>query len=154
MELGNDESSVVGIKGDGSVDKTCAKSTQATVTIVSKSVKNLDLSDLLPYAPQHQLALVGPVPYNVIDGVHLRNQVIMFSKHFLDQKKTKLQPNISYRAGEFDYLYKTDQFGRIKEFTAEDLKLTDRENRLPHNPNTPAKKPGDHAGHLAGDRFG
>lgn len=152
--LGTVASSVVGSKGAGSVAKTGAKSTQTTVTNVSKSVKNLDLSDLLPYAPQYQLALVGPVPYNVIDGVHLRDQVIMFSKHFLDQKKTKLQPNTSYRAGEFDYLYKTDQFGRIKEFTAEDLKLTDRENRLPHNPNTHGKKPGDHAGHLAGDRFG
>lgn len=78
----------------------------------------------------------------------------MFSKHFLDKKKTKLKPNITYRAGEFKYLYKTDQFGRIKEWVAEELKLTDREHRLPHNPNTPGKQLGDHAGHLAGDRFG
>jgi len=32
--------------------------------------------------------------------------------------------------------------------------LTTREKRLPHNPNTSGKQPGDHAGHLAGDRFG
>ncbi|MEH6938503.1 DNA/RNA non-specific endonuclease [Bacillus sp. JJ664] len=29
-----------------------------------------------------------------------------------------------------------------------------RENRLPHKSNTPGKEPGDHAGHLAADRFG
>ena len=101
----------------------------------------------------HQLEIAGPV-YNVIDGMNLKEQLMVFSKHFLDKKKTKLKPNITYRAGEFDYLYKTDQFGRIKEWVAEDLKLTDREKRLSHNPNTPGKQPGDHAGHLAGARIG
>ena len=32
--------------------------------------------------------------------------------------------------------------------------MTDRNGRLRHNPNTPGKLKGDHAGHLAGDRFG
>lgn len=32
-------------------------------------------------------------------------------------------------------------------------KLT-RDGRLRHNPHTPGKQPGDHAGHIAGDRFG
>lgn len=32
--------------------------------------------------------------------------------------------------------------------------MTDRDKRLPHNPNTPVKLDGDHARHLAGDRFG
>lgn len=39
-------------------------------------------------------------------------------------------------------------------FKAGDLKLTERDNRLPHKSNTPGKEPGDHAGHLAADRFG
>nr|WP_283809068.1 DNA/RNA non-specific endonuclease [Tumebacillus amylolyticus] len=65
-----------------------------------------------------------------------------------------LKPNIQYRAGEYDYFYETDELGRLSKFEAGDLQLTKRENRLDHNPNTPGKKEGDHAGHLAGDRFG
>ena len=32
--------------------------------------------------------------------------------------------------------------------------MTERDARLPHNANSPGKLSGDHAGHLAGDRFG
>ncbi|MGG1575011.1 DNA/RNA non-specific endonuclease [Fictibacillus sp. NRS-1165] len=65
-----------------------------------------------------------------------------------------LKPNVKYQTGEYDYHYKTDQLGRLNDFKAEDLKLTERNSRLPHKTNTPGKKPGDHAGHLAADRFG
>ncbi|WP_197073461.1 DNA/RNA non-specific endonuclease [Clostridium polynesiense] len=66
----------------------------------------------------------------------------------------KLISNIKYKAGEYDYLYETDELGRISKFETDNLKLTVRENRLPHNPDTPGKLDGDHEGHLAGDRFG
>ncbi|NGM85218.1 DNA/RNA non-specific endonuclease [Paenibacillus sp. 7124] len=66
----------------------------------------------------------------------------------------ELIPNAKYKAGEHQYDYETDHLGRIEKFTADDLKLTTREERLPHDSNTPGKEPGDHAGHLAGDRFG
>ncbi|MDU3527052.1 DNA/RNA non-specific endonuclease, partial [Clostridium sp.] len=66
----------------------------------------------------------------------------------------KLKPNIKYKAGEYDYLYETDDMGRISKFETDNLQLTNRESRLPHNPDTPGKLEGDHAGHLAGDRFG
>ncbi|MGX1265714.1 putative ribonuclease toxin of YeeF-YezG toxin-antitoxin module [Rossellomorea marisflavi] len=69
-------------------------------------------------------------------------------------KNGNLKPNVKYRAGEYEYLYETDNSGRLKEFNAEELKLTERESRLPHNANTPGKQSGDHAGHLAADRFG
>ncbi|NBJ70637.1 hypothetical protein D1839_14305 [Roseburia sp. 1XD42-34] len=69
-------------------------------------------------------------------------------------KDGTLKPNIKYRTGEYNYQYKTDQFGRLTEFNAEDLKLTERVIRLPHKSNTPGKEDGDHAGHLAADRFG
>src|SRR5690625_5064047 len=65
-----------------------------------------------------------------------------------------LKPNVKYKAGEYEYLYETDNMGRLKEFDAGDLKLTKRDSRLPHKPNTPGKEAGDHAGHLAADRFG
>ena len=44
--------------------------------------------------------------------------------------------------------------GRISKFETDNLQLTDRDERLPHNPDTPGKLDRDHAGHLAGDRFG
>ncbi|WP_235597993.1 DNA/RNA non-specific endonuclease, partial [Geobacillus sp. B4113_201601] len=65
-----------------------------------------------------------------------------------------LKPNVKYKAGEHHYDYETDHLGRIEKFIANDLKLTTRDERLPHTSNTPGKQPGDHAGHLAGDRFG
>ena len=74
------------------------------------------------------------------DGSHLENG--------------KLKSNVRYEAGEYNYSYKTDKLGRIDEFSTENLALTERSQRLEHNPNTPGKLKGDHAGHLAGDRFG
>ena len=66
----------------------------------------------------------------------------------------KLKADITYKTGEFDYIYKTDSKGRISNWSTDDLQLTERAERLKHNPNTPGKIEGDHAGHLAGDRFG
>jgi len=69
-------------------------------------------------------------------------------------KTGKLEPNVKYKAGEHKYDYETDHLGRIEKFSTDDLKLTTRNERLPHDANTPGKESGDHAGHLAGDRFG
>lgn len=151
---------ILGTKGAGNALKSTkvgtnvSKAARESVQTVTNRAANIQMPNLFPYGPQHQLAPVGPVPYNVVDGVNLRDQMMMFAKHFTDNKKTKLKPNITYRTGEFNYLYKTDELGRIKEFTTDNLQLTQRENRLPHKSNTPGKQPGDHAGHLAGDRFG
>ncbi|MFB5198002.1 DNA/RNA non-specific endonuclease [Neobacillus sp. KR4-4] len=76
-------------------------------------------------------------------------------KQFTNGRKNKLKPEISYRTGEYDYFYETDNLGRISKFETENLQLTKREDRLSHSKNTPGKVKGqDHAGHLAGDRFG
>ncbi|WP_229596563.1 DNA/RNA non-specific endonuclease [Rossellomorea vietnamensis] len=76
-------------------------------------------------------------------------------QHFTNGRKNSLRPNIRYRTGEYEYLYETDHMGRISKFETENLQLTKREERLPHSKNTPGKVKGqDHAGHLAGDRFG
>lgn len=66
----------------------------------------------------------------------------------------KLQPGVWYLTGEFNYFYKTDECGCLKEFTTKELAFTQRPSRLPHNPQTPGKLPGDHAGHMAAHRFG
>ncbi|WP_245208023.1 DNA/RNA non-specific endonuclease [Sediminibacillus dalangtanensis] len=84
----------------------------------------------------------GKIPDGIIrDGSHMSTD-------------GALKPNVKYKAGEYEYLYETDNMGRLKEFNADDLKLTERDSRLPHKSNTPGKETGDHAGHLAGDRFG
>lgn len=79
------------------------------------------------------------------------DDILTDGSHLLDGK---LKPNSKYVTGEFDYRYETDVLGRVNNFQADDLKLTSRTDRLKHNPNTPGKLEGDHAGHLAGDRFG
>jgi len=65
-----------------------------------------------------------------------------------------LKPNVEYTTGEYDYCYETDNQSRITSFRTDDLQLTERENRLPHNGQTPDKGKLDDAGHLIGDRFG
>ena len=87
---------------------------------------------------------VGGSWYNdkniITDGSHLSNG--------------KLKPNVKYRSGEYEYIYATDEIGRISDFHTEELQYTERNERLKHNSNTPGKEIGDHAGHLIGDRFG
>lgn len=69
-------------------------------------------------------------------------------------KTGKLKSSIKYQIGEFNYNYETDELGRISNWNTENLQLTQREKRLNHVAKTPGKLKGDHAGHLAGDRFG
>ncbi|MCK1983220.1 MULTISPECIES: T7SS effector LXG polymorphic toxin [Peribacillus] len=76
-------------------------------------------------------------------------------EQYTNGRKNRLKPNIRYQTGEFDYLYETDNAGRLVKFETEKLQLTTRTDRLSHSKNTPGKIKGqDHAGHLAGDRFG
>lgn len=76
----------------------------------------------------------------IIDGSHLVNG--------------KLLPNVKYMTGEHGYIYVTDADGRITEVIVGDLKFKIHDGRLIHNPNSPGKLPGDHAGHLIADMFG
>ena len=81
------------------------------------------------------------VPENIItDGSHLENG--------------RLKPNVTYSTGEHGYIYTTNEDGLIESAYAENLQLKTHEGRLNHNPNTYGKQPGDHAGHIFGDRFG
>ncbi|MDV7765474.1 T7SS effector LXG polymorphic toxin [Peribacillus sp. CSMR9] len=74
---------------------------------------------------------------------------------FTNGRKNRLKPDIRYKTGEYEYFYETDNVGRIVKFETENLQLTTRTDRLSHSKNTPGKVKGqDHAGHLAGDRFG
>ena len=80
------------------------------------------------------------------------DKIIRDGSHF--DELGNLKPNVKYQSGEFEYLYQTDDIGRVTEWDAPKLNMTERDTRLSHDSNTPGKLPGDHAGHLAGDRFG
>lgn len=68
-----------------------------------------------------------------------------------------LKPNVRYSTGKpgtgTKYSYTTDAKGRINSAQAQPLRL-DKSGRARHDPKTPGKRDGDHAGHIFGDRFG
>ena len=76
-------------------------------------------------------------------------------QQFTNGRKNKLNPDIKFKTGAYDYFYETDNLGRISKFETDNLQLTKRDDRLSHSRNTLGKVKGqDHAGHLAADRFG
>nr|WP_280524857.1 T7SS effector LXG polymorphic toxin [Rummeliibacillus suwonensis] len=78
--------SVVGTKGLGAVTKTGMTTVKATAKVGVRKVKGaaqkIPTLDLYPYAPQHQLVGVnaGVVPYNTVNSVGLRDQLISMAK--------------------------------------------------------------------------
>ncbi|WP_297430665.1 DNA/RNA non-specific endonuclease, partial [Clostridium sp.] len=89
------------------------------------------------------------------EGEDKSKTLVEKGEQFTNGRKNKLKPDIRYKAGEFDYYYETDSSGRLTKFETDDLQFTEREERLSNSKNTPGKIKGkDHAGHLAGDRFG
>ena len=99
-----------------------------------------EAADVLKYGDEAVDSVLGKADDIITDGSHIIDG--------------KLKPNVTYKTGEYDYIYKTDSSGRISNWSTDDLKLTQREQRLPHNSSTPGKTLGDDAGHLIGDRFG
>ena len=138
------------IKGGVLVGKGAQRlGSEAAQQVAQKAAK--DASERTEKETLERLAQ-QPQPPKAKDGATIKSDIITDGSHL--QKGGKLKPDIKYRTGEHQYLYETDNLGRITKFTAEDLKLTTRTTRLPHSSNTPGKQAGDHAGHLAGDRFG
>ncbi|WP_440970072.1 T7SS effector LXG polymorphic toxin [Peribacillus frigoritolerans] len=79
--LGTVVTSVVGTKGAGAVAKTGAATTKAVaVKGVTKAKELATIPNLLPYNPKNQLSLAGGVPYNVVNGAGLKEQLISMAK--------------------------------------------------------------------------
>ncbi|MFY0804382.1 T7SS effector LXG polymorphic toxin [Peribacillus frigoritolerans] len=75
--LGTVVTSVVGTKGAGAITKTGVATTKAAaVKGVTKAKELVSIPNLLPYNPKKQLSLAGGVPYNVVNGVGLKDQLI------------------------------------------------------------------------------
>ncbi|AYK67950.1 hypothetical protein D9C11_22685 [Bacillus subtilis subsp. subtilis] len=87
---------VFGTKGAGAINKADAagkvinKASQA-----GKKIKDVNISDLLPYNPKYDLAMAGEVPYNVVDGENLKNQLMSFAKG--SDKEVKPFDVVDYR---------------------------------------------------------
>lgn len=97
------------------------------------------------------VAVAGAAVSSGVGAGEAAKKIITDGSHLVNGK---LKPNVTYKTGEFGYKYKTDSKGRISNWSTDNLQLTKRANRLPYNSNTLGKIDGDHAGHLAADRFG
>jgi hypothetical protein len=86
-----------------------------------------------------------------VDGTGATGKIVTDGSHL---ENGKLKPNVTYKTGEHDYYYTTNEEGLIVNARTDDLQFKTHEGRLDHNPNTYGKEAGDHAGHLIGDRFG
>ncbi|CAI6276695.1 putative ribonuclease YokI [Bacillus subtilis] len=94
--IGSVAVAVVGTKGAGAINKADAagkvinKASQA-----GKKIKDVKIPDLLPYNPKYDLAMAGDVPYNVVDGENLKNQLMSFAKG--SDKEVKPFDVVDYR---------------------------------------------------------
>ncbi|MCZ0874135.1 T7SS effector LXG polymorphic toxin [Peribacillus sp. AS_2] len=79
--LGTVVTSIVGTKGAGAITKTGVATTKAAaVKGVTKAKELATIPNLLPYNPKNQLSLAGGVPYNVVNGAGLKDQLISMAK--------------------------------------------------------------------------
>ncbi|MED3835922.1 T7SS effector LXG polymorphic toxin [Peribacillus frigoritolerans] len=78
--LGTVVTSVVGTKGAGAITKTGLATTKAAAVKGVTKAKEFFIPNLLPYNPKNQLSLAGGVPYNVVNGVGLKDQLITMAK--------------------------------------------------------------------------
>ncbi|MGG4263798.1 T7SS effector LXG polymorphic toxin [Peribacillus simplex] len=79
--LGTVVTSVFGTKGAGAVTKTGVATTKAAAVKGATKAKELaTIPKLLPYNPKNQLSLAGGVPYNVVNGVGLKEQLISMAR--------------------------------------------------------------------------
>ncbi|MEZ7650579.1 DNA/RNA non-specific endonuclease, partial [Streptococcus sp. 27098_8_86] len=115
------------------------------------SVESKTLRDVMHFSSKHadDVVRVSDDAGKVADKV---GYILRDGSHFDGARK--LKPNVRYQAGEHNYLYQTDELGRISEAYADNLQLKLHDGRLRHKGNTPDKLPDDHAGHIFGDLFG
>lgn len=84
--VGTVVTSIFGTKGAGSITKTGVATTKVavktSVTKAGQTVKDISLAEWLPYASKHQLAGagIGKVPYNAVDGLGLKDKLMMMAK--------------------------------------------------------------------------
>ncbi|WP_141993217.1 T7SS effector LXG polymorphic toxin [Bacillus sp. B4EP4a] len=108
--LGTVVTSVVGTKGAGAITKTGVATTKAAAVNGATKAKELaTIANLLPYNPKNQLSLAGAVPYNVVNGVGLKEQLISMAK---------VESEVSGRGtGKIDYDLAKDYIRNVETIT-------------------------------------
>src|SRR5699024_1374139 len=90
---------ILGTKGAGNAIKSTkvgasASKAKESVQAVTNKAANVQMPNLFQYAPQHQLADVGPVPYDVVDGVNQREEMMKAAKNFYQKGKNNNKKSI------------------------------------------------------------
>lgn len=63
------------------------KKTAQVTNMIAQNAKNLELSNILPYSTRNQFTANEPnVPYNVVDAMNLKDQLIMKAEVKLEAK--------------------------------------------------------------------
>ncbi|KXZ18946.1 T7SS effector LXG polymorphic toxin [Bacillus nakamurai] len=94
--IGSVAVAVVGTKGAGAINKAdVAGNIINKAGQAGKKIKDVKIPDLLPYNPKYDLAMAGDVPYNVVNGENLKNQLISFAKR--SDKEVKPFDVVDYR---------------------------------------------------------
>src|SRR5690625_668443 len=88
--------SVAGTGGAGPVTKSATAAVKTTSNTIKST--NFKMPNLPPLGPQYQFATGGPIPYNVVDGVNLRDQMIMAAQKCLEARGTKSGTSIINKA--------------------------------------------------------
>jgi len=88
--------SIAGTKGAGHATKS-ASTAGKSASAATKST-NIKMPNLPPLGPQYQFATGGPIPYNVVNGVNLRDQMIMAAQKGPEVKGTKSSTAIISKA--------------------------------------------------------
>ncbi|PEO41979.1 hypothetical protein CN563_24790 [Bacillus sp. AFS026049] len=99
--LGTVVTSVVGTKGAGAVAKTGVATTKAAAVKGVTKAKEFSIPNLLPYNPKNQLSLAGGVPYNVVNGVGLKDQLISMARVESEVKRAGKEYK-NYKAVEYN----------------------------------------------------
>ncbi|MCY8518635.1 ribonuclease YeeF family protein [Bacillus atrophaeus] len=86
--IGSVAAAVVGTKGAGAINKADAAGKVINkASHAGKKFKDVKLPDLLPYNPKYNLALEGSVPYNSVNSVFLKDQLLTTAKLMPNQSR-------------------------------------------------------------------
>ncbi|WP_166462381.1 ribonuclease YeeF family protein [Psychrobacillus vulpis] len=80
--IGTVATSIVGTKGANALIKTGTTAAKVAVPKVVSATNNAStsLANLLPYTPRPHLAMPGEIPYNVVNGAELKDQLLTMAK--------------------------------------------------------------------------
>ncbi|MDQ0213617.1 putative ribonuclease toxin of YeeF-YezG toxin-antitoxin module [Oikeobacillus pervagus] len=120
---------IIGTKGAGSAAKTGTTVTKVAkegAKKVANEAAKVKIPNLFPYGPQYQLAPGGNIPYNVVDGLRLRDQLVMFARE-ITERTTKGTGETVKKIGDINdpiRTYRGADLGKLEAKYTADPRLT------------------------------